>query len=427
MWVWWGFWRIWSLGRWEKDVLDEELGDTRRSFGRPKVKQVLAAHPQRLQVELFILINNLSSELLAYMLTVYSRRSLQTIDYAARGTEEPQGERDGARRTTILTLPPNLSPTLHLPLYQRFDSQVFPIHNLNAPSPLDLRSAAIKKEYCVIKVNAWLSCSSTLTSKATSYPLAYTASKIPLGPTLLDLPNAITKTTTRCIEPRSDYIVTNVPKCHVTKLSSQVDRNISSSMKNVGELMVIGRTWEESLQKAVRMVDPKYNGFEIGGIDKWYFYKLDNIVQIVISSTALALSTNYLYVTYNATTHDVGFNKHGTMVLGSGVYRIGTSVELDWCVVTCARELTQMGRKTVIINYNPETVVTDFDEVDRLYFEELGFERVMDVYEMEGAEGVVVSVGGQSLHSLSPLFSKMMCGDRVITAEYCVEVEECWR
>lgn len=106
--------------------------------------------------------------------------------------------------------------------------------------------------------------------------------------------------------------------------------------------------------------------------------------------------TNYLYTTYNASEHDVEFNEHGTMVLGSGVYRIGSSVEFDWCAVTCARQLREMGKRTIMINYNPETVSTDFDEADRLYFEELGYERVMDIYELEQAEGVVVSVGGES-------------------------------
>ena len=111
-------------------------------------------------------------------------------------------------------------------------------------------------------------------------------------------------------------------------------------------------------------------------------------------------STNYLYTTYNAQEHDVPFDEHGTMVLGSGVYRIGSSVEFDWCSVTCARQLRDMGKKTIIVNYNPETVSTDFDEADRLYFEELGWERVMDIYELEGAEGVIVSVGGMYIFVL---------------------------
>lgn len=347
-------------------------------------------------------------------------------------------------------------------------------------------------EYCVIEVNARLSRSSALASKATGYPLAYTAAKIALGHTLPELPNAVTKTTTACFEPSLDYIVTKIPKWDLAKFSSQVDRHIGSSMKSVGEVMAIGRTFEESLQKAIRQIDPRYKGFEayvkpedlddaltnptdtrlfaiayamfhknytvdqlhdLTKIDKWFLYKLDNIVQTVyalktagsienldkeiierakkqgfsdsyiadlVSSSEDAIRahrksfgitpfvkridtlaaeypahTNYLYTTYNASEHDIEFDEHGTMVLGSGVYRIGSSVEFDWCAVTCARQLRQMGNKTIMVNYNPETVSTDFDEADRLYFEELGFERVMDIYELEQARGVVVSVGGQ--------------------------------
>jgi carbamoyl-phosphate synthase large subunit len=262
-------------------------------------------------------------------------------------------------------------------------------------------------------------------------------------------------------------------------------------MKSVGEVMAVGRTFEESLQKAIRQVDPRFTGFapywkpenldhelthnndrrlfaiahamlnegytvdrlhDLTKIDKWFLHKLDNIVEVhrqikaskledisadlmrtakktgfsdpqiadLIGSTedevraarkALGVTpfvkridtlaaefpahTNYLYTTYNATSHDLEFNDEGTMVLGSGVYRIGSSVEFDWCAVTCARAVRDLGKKTIMINYNPETVSTDFDEADRLYFEELGYERVMDIYELERAEGVVVSVGGQ--------------------------------
>ena len=136
--------------------------------------------------------------------------------------------------------------------------------------------------------------------------------------------------------------------------------------------------------------------------------------------------TNYLYTTYNASEHDVEFDEHGTMVLGSGVYRIGSSVEFDWCAVTCARKLRDMGKRTVMINYNPETVSTDFDEADRLYFEELGWERVMDIYELEQASGAVVSVGGVyplRLHS-SSLTLKHPC--RTIATEYCTKTEAQW-
>ncbi|KAF4621341.1 hypothetical protein D9613_000842 [Agrocybe pediades] len=345
-------------------------------------------------------------------------------------------------------------------------------------------------EYCVIEVNARQI--DALASKATGYPLAYTAAKIALGHTLPELPNAVTKTTTACFEPSLDYIVTKIPKWDLAKFSSQVDRKVGSSMKSVGEVMAIGRTFEESLQKAIRQVDPRWKGFEVviepkdldvalsqptdmrlfaiayavykknytvdrlhdlTKIDKWYLYKIDNIVQtrhalaaagsienidheLMIRAKKMGFAdaqiadivgakedvvrahrkslgitpfvkridtlaaeypahTNYLYTTYNASEHDVTFEEHGTMVLGSGVYRIGSSVEFDWCAVTCARKLRDMGKRTVMINYNPETVSTDFDEADRLYFEELGYERVMDIYELEQAQGVIVSVGGQ--------------------------------
>ncbi|KAL1941426.1 hypothetical protein VTO73DRAFT_7243 [Trametes versicolor] len=347
------------------------------------------------------------------------------------------------------------------------------------------------REYCVIEVNARLSRSSALASKATGYPLAYTAAKIALGHTLPELPNAVTKTTTACFEPSLDYIVTKIPKWDLAKFTA-VNREVGSAMKSVGEVMAIGRTFEESLQKAIRQIDPRWKGFEayiepedidtalskptdmrlfaiayaifnkqytvdkihdLTKIDKWFLYKIENIVNTVyalkaagsleavdhelmqrakrmgfsdphiadlVSSSELSVRahrkslgitpfvkridtlaaeypahTNYLYTTYNASEHDVKFDEHGTMVLGSGVYRIGSSVEFDWCAVTCARKLREMGKRTIMINYNPETVSTDFDEADRLYFEELGFERVMDIYELEQSQGVIVSVGGQ--------------------------------
>ncbi|CAG8592366.1 19584_t:CDS:2 [Dentiscutata erythropus] len=346
-------------------------------------------------------------------------------------------------------------------------------------------------EYKVIEVNARLSRSSALASKATGYPLAFIAAKIALGHTLTELPNLVTKTTTACFEPSLDYIVTKIPKWDLRKFQ-HVNRNIGSSMKSVGEVMAIGRTFEESLQKAVRQVDPSFKGFQslefqdldktlndptdlrlfaigqamleknytidqihdLTKVDKWFLYKLGNIVNIQhdlkhagklenVSETLLKeakkkgfsdaqiatllqettedqvrkarkdhgitpyvkqidtlaaefpAKTNYLYTTYNATSHDIEFNDYGTMVLGSGVYRIGSSVEFDWCGVSAIRALRRMGKKTVMVNYNPETVSTDFDECDRLYFEELSYERVMDIYEAEKAKGVVVSVGGQ--------------------------------
>ncbi|KAK2784715.1 carbamoyl-phosphate synthase (glutamine-hydrolyzing) cpa2 [Emmonsiellopsis sp. PD_33] len=364
-------------------------------------------------------------------------------------------------------------------------------------------------DYRVIEVNARLSRSSALASKATGYPLAYTAAKIGLGHTLPELPNAVTKTTTANFEPSLDYIVTKIPRWDLSKFQ-HVKRDIGSAMKSVGEVMAIGRTFEESFQKAIRQVDPKFVGFqgdkfenldevlksptdrrwlavgqamlhenysvdkvhELTKIDKWFLYKLQNIVDLQntlkqigslfgiqkemmlkakkmgFSDKQIALcvgsteddvrarrksfgirpwvkkidtlaaefpaDTNYLYTTYNASSHDVTFDDHGTLILGSGVYRIGSSVEFDWCAVNATLSLRKMGKKTVMVNvstdrrrsfpfgvmltpppFNPETYSTDFDTADKLYFEELSYERVMDIYELESASGVVVSVGGQ--------------------------------
>ena len=345
-------------------------------------------------------------------------------------------------------------------------------------------------DYRVIEVNARLSRSSALASKATGYPLAYTAAKIGLGYTLPQLPNPVTKSTSANFEPSLDYIVTKIPRWDLAKFQ-HVKRDIGSAMKSVGEVMAIGRIFEESFQKAIRQVDPSFVGFqggkfedlddtlanptdrrwlavgqallhegysvdkvhELSKIDKWFLNKLMNIVSmqkemeglgsiekitedimsrakklgfsdkqiaLAVNSDELSVralrksygitpfvkridtlaaefpaSTNYLYTTYNATCHDVDFKDQGTMVLGSGVYRIGSSVEFDWCAVSTARALRKAGKKTIMVNYNPETVSTDFDEVDRLYFEELSYERVMDIYELEHSEGIVVSVGGQ--------------------------------
>lgn len=345
-------------------------------------------------------------------------------------------------------------------------------------------------DYRVIEVNARLSRSSALASKATGYPLAYTAAKIGLGHTLPELPNAVTKTTTANFEPSLDYIVTKIPRWDLSKFQ-HVKRDIGSSMKSVGEVMAIGRTFEESFQKAIRQVDPNFLGFEGGKfedldevlknptdrrwlavgqamlhenysvdrvneltkIDKWFLYKLQNIVnsrdelleigslfgiqkelmmkvkkqgfsdkqiaqcvgsteddvrarrkgfgvrpwvkKIDTLAAEFPADTNYLYTTYNASSHDVTFDDHGTIILGSGVYRIGSSVEFDWCAVNATLAMRDMGKKTVMINYNPETYSTDFDTADRLYFEELSYERVMDIYELEHSSGVVVSVGGQ--------------------------------
>ena len=345
-------------------------------------------------------------------------------------------------------------------------------------------------DYRVIEVNARLSRSSALASKATGYPLAYTAAKIGLGHTLPELPNAVTKTTTANFEPSLDYIVTKIPRWDLSKFQ-HVKRDIGSAMKSVGEVMAIGRTFEESFQKAIRQVDPRFVGFQgdkfddldetlknptdrrwlavgqamihhgysveklhdLTKIDKWFLHKLQNLKNTMdelqelgslygireelmlkakkqgFSDKQIAMyvgshendvrarrkrfgitpwvkkidtlaaefpaDTNYLYTTYNASSHDVTFDDHGTMILGSGVYRIGSSVEFDWCAVNATMSLRDMGKKTISVNYNPETMSTDYDICDRLYFEELSYERVLDIYEIENSSGVVVSVGGQ--------------------------------
>ena len=302
-------------------------------------------------------------------------------------------------------------------------------------------------DYRVIEVNARLSRSSALASKATGYPLAYTAAKIGLGHTLPELPNAVTKTTTANFEPSLDYIVTKIPRWDLSKFQ-HVKRDIGSAMKSVGEVMAIGRTFEESFQKAIRQVDPRYVGFQgdkfddldevlknptdrrwlavgqamlhenysveqvhhLTKIDKWFLHKLQNLkdtinelqeigslfgikeelmlkakkqgfsdkqIAMYVGSTEndvrarrkrfgirpwvkkidtlaaeFPADTNYLYTTYNASSHDVTFDDHGTIILGSGVYRIGSSVEFDWCAVNATLSLRNMGKKTVMINYS---------------------------------------------------------------------------
>ncbi|EAT88005.2 hypothetical protein SNOG_04245 [Parastagonospora nodorum SN15] len=304
-------------------------------------------------------------------------------------------------------------------------------------------------DYRVIEVNARLSRSSALASKATGYPLAYTAAKIGLGHTLPELPNAVTKTTTANFEPSLDYVVTKMPRWDLAKFQN-VKRDIGSSMKSVGEVMAIGRTFEESFQKACRQVDPKFLGFQaekygesldeelknptdrrwlavgqamyhegytvdqihdLTKIDKWFLHKLQNIVdctheleeigslfglkkEIILKAKKLGFSDKQIAKAVNSSEDEVRarrksfgirpwVKKIDTLAAefpADGVYRIGSSVEFDWCAVNATMSLNKLGKKTVMIN---------------LYFEELSYERVMDIYELETASGVVVSVGGQ--------------------------------
>ncbi|KAJ5453507.1 Protein pyrABCN [Penicillium daleae] len=351
------------------------------------------------------------------------------------------------------------------------------------------------KEYCIIEVNARLSRSSALASKATGYPLAFIAAKLGLGIPLNEIKNSVTKSTCACFEPSLDYCVVKIPRWDLKKFT-RVSTQLGSSMKSVGEVMSIGRTFEEAIQKAIRSVDFHNLGFnetnalmsieaelqtpsdqrlfaianamaagysvddiwKLTSIDKWFLSRLkglsdfgktmsnfnattvpinmirqakqlgfsDRQLAKFLSSNELAMRrmrveagitpivkqidtvaaefpavTNYLYLTYNASEHDLKFDDHGIMVLGSGVYRIGSSVEFDWCSVRTIRTLREQGHKTIMVNYNPETVSTDYDEADRLYFENINLETVLDIYQLETSSGVVISMGGQTPNNIA--------------------------
>ena len=364
------------------------------------------------------------------------------------------------------------------------------------------------EDYRVIEVNARLSRSSALASKATGYPLAFVAAKLGLGYGLFDLKNSVTKTTSAFFEPALDYVVCKIPRWDLGKFRG-VDRELGSSMKSVGEVMAIGRTFEEVIQKGLRMIGQGMHGFvdnkeikidnvdealreptdkrifviekafkagytidqihDLTKIDRWFLQKLYNIhktdqelhactsinvldnelmrkakiqgftdfqiaravgmeqdmdiekaimavrarrkqagiVPVVKQIDTLAAEypaqTNYLYVTYSGIAHDIQFehDKRSVVVLGSGAYRIGSSVEFDWCGVQALNTIRREGYRSIMINYNPETVSTDYDMCDRLYFDELTFERVMDIIELEMPYGVIVSTGGQIPNNLA--------------------------
>ena len=364
------------------------------------------------------------------------------------------------------------------------------------------------EDYRVIEVNARLSRSSALASKATGYPLAFVAAKIALGYGLFELKNSVTKNTPAFFEPTLDYIVAKLPRWDLGKFRG-VDREIGSSMKSVGEVMAIGRTFEDTIQKGLRMIGQGMHGFtenktlhvdnldhalaaptdkriffisqalregytidrlhELTKIDRWFLEKLQNIcrtdaeLQAVSNMQSLSADllrkakiqgfsdfqiakaiglgeqmdmdlavqvarkyrqslginpvvkqidtlaaefpaqTNYLYLTYSGTEHDIEYinDRKSVVVLGSGAYRIGSSVEFDWCGVQALKTIRENGYRSVMINYNPETVSTDYDMCDRLYFDELTFERVMDILELENPHGVIVSTGGQIPNNLA--------------------------
>ena len=373
------------------------------------------------------------------------------------------------------------------------------------------------EDYRVIEVNARLSRSSALASKATGYPLAFVAAKLGLGYGLFDLKNSVTKSTSAFCEPALDYIVCKIPRWDLGKFHG-VDRELGSSMKSVGEVMAIGRTFEEAIQKGLRMIGQGMHGFvenkelvindidkalreptdkrifviskalkagysvdqihELTKIDKWFLCKLQNIISTskALSAEAEALvsdpdscgelirrakeqgfsdfqiaralkmenrmsiedatmqirnlrkklgilpvvkqidtlaaeypaMTNYLYLTYKGVANDISYENDGRsiIVLGSGAYRIGSSVEFDWCGVQALNTIRKEGYRSIMINYNPETVSTDYDTCDRLYFDELTFERVLDIIDMETPHGVIVSTGGQIPNNLAVRLSE---------------------
>ncbi|KAF3902971.1 Dihydroorotase [Dactylellina cionopaga] len=357
----------------------------------------------------------------------------------------------------------------------------------------------VSREYCIIEVNARLSRSSALASKATGYPLAFVAAKLGLGIPLNEISNSVTKVTCACFEPSLDYVVVKIPRWDLKKFT-RVSTQLSSSMKSVGEVMSIGRTFEEAIQKAIRAIDYHNLGFnetqalmsidqelqfpsdqrlfaianamhagyevhkiwEMTQIDKWFLNKLMGLIhagnilkkytpstvtpglfrmakqlgfcdrqlanfwgsnelavrrarvdhgimpwvkQIDTVAAEFPAYTNYLYLTYNANEHDITFEDQGIMVLGSGVYRIGSSVEFDWCAVRAVRTLRERGVKTIMVNYNPETVSTDYDEADKLYFENINLESILDIYNLESSSGVILSMGGQTPNNIAlPLY-----------------------
>ncbi len=395
---------------------------------------------------------------------------------------------------------------------------IAPVQTLSARENFKLRSIGIKlirhlgvigecniqyaldpnsDDYRIIEVNARLSRSSALASKATGYPLAFIATKLALGYALNEVENIITQQTSACFEPALDYVALKFPRWDLQKFKL-VNNELGSEMKSVGEVMSLGRSFEEVLQKAIRMLDLGYLGFvgnsiefenldrelshpsdkrilaiatalkegysidkihELTKINRWFLFKMKNIIdnearlknlklselseklmreakmngfsdlqisdlvstnesdvrelrkklnvfpvvkQIDTLAAEYPAQTNYLYTTYHGKEDDIETGEpNQIIVLGSGAYRIGSSVEFDWCCVNAVMALNKTGKKTIMINYNPETVSTDYDICDKLYFEQLTFERVMDIYEKEKAEGIIVSMGGQIPNNLA--------------------------
>ncbi|XP_064196290.1 CAD protein isoform X2 [Anguilla rostrata] len=467
---------------------------------------------------------NGKEELVALVTQAFAHTSQVLVDKSLKGWKEIEYEvvRDAYDNCVTVCNMENIDP---LGIHTGESIVVAPSQTLNDYEYNMLRNTAIKvirhlgivgecniqyalnpesEQYYIIEVNARLSRSSALASKATGYPLAYVAAKLGLGIPLPVLKNSVTNSTTANFEPSLDYCVVKVPRWDLSKFL-RVSTKIGSSMKSVGEVMAIGRSFEEAFQKALRMVDENCVGFdhtikpvsdqelqtptdkrifvlasalragysvdrlyELTKIDRWFLHKMKNIadhehlleaygqgegampaevlrtakrlgfsdkqIAQAVQSTELAVRklrqdwkilpvvkqidtvaaewpahTNYLYLTYNGTENDVAFGEPHVMVIGSGVYRIGSSVEFDWCAVGCIMELRKMGYKTIMVNYNPETVSTDYDMCDRLYFDEISFEVVMDIYEVENPEGVILSMGGQLPNNIAMSLHRQQC------------------
>uniref|UniRef100_A0A4W4H0W6 Carbamoyl phosphate synthase arginine-specific large chain n=1 Tax=Electrophorus electricus TaxID=8005 RepID=A0A4W4H0W6_ELEEL len=479
---------------------------------------------------------NNKEELIALVTQAFAHTSQVLVDKSLKGWKEIEYEvvRDAYDNCITVCNMENVDP---LGIHTGESIVVAPSQTLNDYEYNMLRNTAIKvirhlgivgecniqyalnpesEQYYIIEVNARLSRSSALASKATGYPLAYVAAKLGLGIPLPLLKNSVTNSTTANFEPSLDYCVVKIPRWDLSKFL-RVSTKIGSSMKSVGEVMAIGRSFEEAFQKALRMVDENCVGFdhtlktkrevlkasitaifllaskelqiptdkrifvlaaalyagytvdhlyELTKIDRWFLHKMKNIVdheklletfnqdesvmppevmrkakqlgfsdkQIALAVTELAVRklrrdwkilpivkqidtvaaewpahTNYLYLTYHGMESDLAFEESHVMVIGSGVYRIGSSVEFDWCAVGCIMELRKMGYKTIMVNYNPETVSTDYDMCNRLYFDEISFEVVMDIYEMENPEGVILSMGGQLPNNIAMSLHRQQC------------------
>ncbi|KAK2855926.1 hypothetical protein Q5P01_004661 [Channa striata] len=467
---------------------------------------------------------NNKEELTPLVTSAFAHTSQVLVDKSLKGWKEIEYEvvRDAYDNCVTVCNMENIDP---LGIHTGESIVVAPSQTLNDREYNMLRNTALKvirhlgivgecniqyalnpesEQYYIIEVNARLSRSSALASKATGYPLAYVAAKLGLGIPLPQLKNSVTNSTTANFEPSLDYCVVKVPRWDLSKFL-RVSTKIGSSMKSVGEVMAIGRSFEEAFQKALRMVDENCVGFdhtikplsekelqtptdkrifvlaaafragytvdqlyELTKIDRWFLHKMKNIadhellletysqdestmppevmrkakqlgfsdkqIALAVQSTELVVRklrhdwsilpvvkqidtvaaewpahTNYLYLTYHGTENDLTFDDPHVMVIGSGVYRIGSSVEFDWCAVGCITELRKMGCKTIMVNYNPETVSTDYDMCDRLYFDEISFEVVMDIYERENPEGVILSMGGQLPNNIAMSLHRQQC------------------